>query len=256
MKITMRLYARLLFLSAAVFIFVFINEVALATGLSQKIEKLLPAKSKVIEVQPVTSHRALVLWMEDPKTDIDENSEIYSCPQFSSGIGYYSGPTRVSLVDTKAVRIINTVKVTLESEKDFFVVSFKTKKTYWYWYHGVHTNDESEIKPKIMWLMDYNDDGKALEFALFDQESCMSNPTTLIGYSKKQDKVIQYPLKINGNMQKWVQWLFTQKHKNGCYKYEIDFRGRGGCLEIFKICYNRGQEIFSGTNKSLDCQPE
>ena len=47
-----------------------------------------------------------------------------------------------------------------------------------------------EARPTILWLKDYNGDGKAFEFALFEAEACMGLQTTLIGYSEKQDRVI------------------------------------------------------------------
>jgi hypothetical protein len=40
-------------------------------------------------------------------------------------------------------------------------------------------------KPKIMLLKDYNGDGEALEFALFDAWTCSDLVTTLIGYSRR-----------------------------------------------------------------------
>jgi hypothetical protein len=47
-----------------------------------------------------------------------------------------------------------------------------------------------------MCLRDHNGDGDALEFALFDAPACMGLETTLVGYSRARDKVIQYYGKV------------------------------------------------------------
>ena len=61
---------------------------------------------------------------------------------------------------------------------------------------------EAEGKPTIMWLKDYNGDGTAWEFALFNAEACMGLATTLIGYSERQDKVIQYQTQLRATKTK------------------------------------------------------
>jgi hypothetical protein len=79
-------------------------------------------------------------------------------------------------------------------------------------------------------------DGKAWEFALFDARACMGLATALIGYSERQDKVIQYQthLVVNDSKGKrsstteyWTDYLFSEKPtRPGSWKYEIDYRGR------------------------------
>jgi hypothetical protein len=51
------------------------------------------------------------------------------------------------------------------------------------YYHVEGVSKDREGKPAIMRMRDYNGDGKALEFALFDALACMGLETTLIGYS-------------------------------------------------------------------------
>jgi hypothetical protein len=113
-----------------------------------------------------------------------------------------------------------------------------------------------EAKPTILALKDYNGDGKALEFALFEAEACMGLATTLIGYSEKQDRVIQYPVKlkvIEGTKHSerndfWADYLFSKKPlRPGYWKYEIDYRGRAGSLDKWEIRYHAAREEFEGT---------
>lgn len=218
----------------------------------------LSAGARVIEVRAVPAqaraNRVLILWMLKPtKNPRDPSDEIYTCPEETRG-SYYNGPTRVSLFDTKAQRIINTVEIRDEhmEEKDVFQIPYKIRGTY---YH-VNVPAGREGKPTIMWLRDYNGDGRALEFALFDALACMGLETTLVGYSVAQDKVLQYQIHLTtsqdgepeARVSSWADYLFSQKPlRPGYWKYEIDYRGRGGTLDQYEIRYNNLAERFEGT---------
>jgi len=107
-----------------------------------------------------------------------------------------------------------------------------------------------------MWLRDYNGDGKAWEFALFDAEACMGLATTLIGYSEHQDKVIQYEThlivktskgKRSATTETWTDYLFSKTPNSpGFWKYEVDYRGRGGSLNKYEVHYDTRNERFWG----------
>ncbi|HEV2913408.1 MAG TPA: hypothetical protein VGX92_09010 [Pyrinomonadaceae bacterium] len=220
----------------------------------------LPAGARIIEVRPLKTKahadRALVLWMLRPKTNPREAAdEIYSCPEETRG-SHYSGPTRISLVDASARRVINTVSIRQEYDEgveDSFDIPYKIHKGY---YHvGGVRRGSAEGKPSIMWLRDYNGDGRAHEFALFDALACMGLATTLIGYSESRDEVIQYPVvlsreeggKRSTKTVHWIDYLFSrQPDAPGLWKYEIDYRGRGGSLDSYEIRYDRAGERFEG----------
>ena len=205
--------------------------------------------------------RALILWMLNPQRIPNESApnEPYTCPDYTRG-SHYSGPTRVSLVDTKAGTIINTVEIKQEYDDgaDSFDIPYAIRKGY---YYAVEGNPKAGVEGKanVLQLKDYNGDGKALEFALFDAQACMGLPTTLIGYSTKQDRVIQYPIRLqidnNGKSSTttshWCDYLFAKKPTStGQWKYNIDYRGRGGQLEEYAIKYKRDEEAFVGTQKN------
>jgi hypothetical protein len=185
----------------------------------------------------------------------DTPADPYTCPEYTRG-SYYSGATRVSLVDSQTRRIINTVKVSQAPGEgvDQFDIPYNIRSDYYYHVEGVPK--ETEGKPTIMWLRDYNGDGKAWEFALFDAQACMGLATTLIGYSERQDKVIQYQtyLVVNDSKRKrsttteyWTDYLFSEKPTSpGFWKYEIDYRGRGGSLDKYEIHYDKQAERFEG----------
>jgi hypothetical protein len=226
-------------------------------------EYQLAEGAKIIEMQPVTPNRALILWMvrptKHPRETVDDP---YTCPEYTRG-HYYSGGTRASLVDPQTRRVINTVKIIEEPGKgpDEFDVPYHIRSDYYYHVEGVPK--ETEGKPTIMWLRDYNGDGKAWEFALFDAQACMGLATTLIGYSERQDKVIQYQIHLSASHSKgkrsstteyWIDYLFSKETTSpGSWKYEIDSRGRGGSLAKYEIHYDKQSERFEGklveTNK-------
>jgi hypothetical protein len=228
----------------------------------------LAAGGLMIEEQSLTSvghaDRALVLWMLKPEkhpTDYAPD-EPYTCPDYTRG-SYYSGPVRVSLIDTKTGKIINTVEVKTEGDdgSDSFDIPYAIRKGHYYKVEG-NPKEGVEVKPRLLWLKDYNGDGKALEFALFDAEACMGLDTTLIGYSERQDKVIQYPIRLKEGSDKssvheshWCDYLFSKEPKPaGHWKYEIDYRGRGGALEKYEIRYDPKSEQFEGTHTATDAQ--
>jgi hypothetical protein len=107
-----------------------------------------------------------------------------------------------------------------------------------------------------MRLRDYNGDGRAQEFALFDALACMGLATTLIGYSESKDMVIQYPVNVeviegakrSRKTTYWPDYLFSRRpQRPGYWKYEIDYRGRAGTLDKWEIRYNRQREAFEGS---------
>lgn len=227
----------------------------------------LPAGARVLEVRTIPAqtgraNRALILWMLRPtKNPLPYGPEEYTCPDETRG-SYYDGPTRISLFDTKTRKLINTIVVRDKhlTEKDFLHLPYRIRAGGYY--HVPNVAKGQEGKPTLMWLKDYNGDGRALEFALFDALACMGLETTLIGYSRAQDKVIQYPIQLTitdvaGERfireTLWADYLFGQKPQAPRYwKYEIDYRGRGGTLDQYEIRYNTQAERFEGTLVSKD----
>jgi len=221
----------------------------------------LPPGAQMIEMQPLKStqhpHRALLLWMAKPvKVPRDTPDDPYTCPEFTRG-HYYQGPTRVSLVDTQSQKILNTIKILRTyaegEDPDTFDIPYLIMNGFYYDVPGAPK--EKEGKPAVMHLKDYNGDGKAWEFALFDALACMGLQTTLIGYSEAKDQVIQYPVELTTVKGKqssarstlWVDYLFSKKpEKPGFWKYAVDYTGRAGPLAKYEIRYLPAAEKFTG----------
>jgi hypothetical protein len=176
---------------------------------------LFPGGSKIIETRFVRSDRVIVLWMEKPVEkprpcpSLDDWAE--SCPDKTRGC-YFRGPTRVSLVDAASGRVINTIKIENPYDgEDVFDIPFKVMTP------GPYRFDAKTRRPEILWLRDYNGDGKALEFALFDAADCSDLFTSLLGYSEKQDALLQYKVHVHYDKDNfvtvWPEHLFNIKPK-------------------------------------------
>jgi len=231
--------------------------VCAATSRAQSNIRGLPADAVILEqrklLPSVRANREIVLWMVKPSKNPNNYApdDIYTCPDQSRG-SYYSGPTRVSLVDSGTNSIVNTLRISAEAEESFDL-PYAIRKGY---YYRVDSVKRGEAKPTIIWLRDYNGDGQALEFAFFDAVACMGLQTTLIGYSAKQDRVVQYPIKLeviegkkrSSRTSLWADYLFNQKPRRpGYWKYETDHPDREGTLDKWEVRYNAAQEQFEGT---------
>ncbi len=222
----------------------------------------LPGNALILETGNLPASecadRTLVLWMLNAEKHPYSSGEVYSCVDATRG-NYYSGLLRVSLVNTKTDQLINTVTVDSppgsEGKTIDIPYSIRGGENCFYRVPGASGNKEG--KPKIINLVDLNGDGKALEFVLYNAENCNLLDTALFGYSARQDKVIQYPVKLSirdpkekpvTELRKWVIHLFSSKPKKpGYFKYEVDLRGTLGPLDKFEVKYDAAHELFTGT---------
>lgn len=217
----------------------------------------LPSDAVVLETQhvPFQRHpnRGLALWMSNPTKhpDTTEPGFPYTCPEQTRG-SYFHGRVHVSLIDLVHQRIINTVEIKGGDKDGTLDVPYKIRRGYYYWVGG---GDERERKPKIMRLLDYNGDGAALEFALFNADDCSTLGTTLVGYSERQDRVLQYPIDLvvqegttrTARTTYWADQLFKRKPiRPGHWKYMLEYPGSELHYE-YKIEYDRRSERFTGT---------
>jgi len=182
------------------------------------------------------------------------DDEVYTCPERTRG-NYYAGPTRVSLVDGASGEIINTVRVTIRSvtetagrteerDDDSFDIPYLIRRDL---YRVGAPRRGHEGKPTIINLKDYNADGRALEFALFNAESCSGVGVQLIGYSVAKDQVIQYPFRSTDDRANAKPWLWADDffaHKplsRGHWHYTMIFPG-ATC--VFDFRYRASTEDF------------
>jgi hypothetical protein len=242
-------------------------QIAFVLLASAVLSRAQPPDAFIVERAPIPTNvhanRELVLWMVSP-TKHDRgpysDSNFYSCPEFTMG-SHYSGPTRISLIDTSAKRTINTVNLTYnERDEDSFDIPYRILGGLSYPVPG--HDDNSEGKPALMVLRDLNGDGLALEAAFFEAETCMGLQTTLFGYSSKQDRVIQYRVELKQRGQKtrtapWIDYLFSEPPESpGHWSNTIDYSGRGGCQDSYQVRYDSIREKFFATLSQKHCAPD
>jgi hypothetical protein len=236
------------------FAFTLVGILILYAGtLAQKPESI-PKTATVLETQTLGAKRKMILWMPDPKKHPNEEAkdDIYTCPDQTRG-SYYSGVIRVTLIDSKTNKTINTLKIKGDDEyegNDTIDIPYLIRGGYYY--KVPNPDSKIESKPQIMALKDYNGDGRAQEFALFNAEACMGLGTTLIGYSERRDRVIQYPIALKtpegSRSQFWLDYLFSKTPIHpGYWRYEIDYRGRNGTLDKFTVQYDKSTEKFTAS---------
>jgi hypothetical protein len=232
----------------------------------------LPREATVLEARRVPSKahpdRGLVLWMESPQKNprVAYPDEPYTCPEKTRG-SFYSGRAFVSLVDVKTLRVLDTLAIEgADSEGDVEGgIDLPYQILAGSYYLVEHPGKSKEGKPTLLDLRDVNGDGRAQEFVLYDAFACMGLGTTLIGYSEKQDQMIQYPVFLTSEEDGekttdkllWADYLFSKKPvEKGHWRYEIDYSGRGGCVDSYDVRYDAASESFKGTLRSSECSED
>jgi len=161
----------------------------------QRLQKLLPPDARIIEVANLTvaTHkpRALVLWMRHPN-QVVRQGDMY-CGDYVYG-DYWTGPTRLSLVDLGGPRLINTVEIHGESDgpdgqEDIFRIPFFVPTGY---YQVPRPNAKKEGVPRILYLRDLTGERVASQFVLFEYASCGNGVASVFGYSPRTDVAVQY----------------------------------------------------------------
>jgi hypothetical protein len=196
--------------------------------------------------------RSLALWMCSPQKHEDEvYDNVYTCPDQTRG-HFYRGQTWLSLIDEKTKQVLNTISVRSAWENETtFDVPYRIAK-FFYAVDG-QVNKYGEGKPRILSLKDYNGDGSVEEFALFEAENCTIVETSLFGYSRARDRVIQYPIRLiqregattTVRNSPWLDSFMLQKPDHpGHWKWQYQYNAGG--LTHFDIRYDPAKEAFEG----------
>jgi hypothetical protein len=131
-----------------------------------------------------------------------------------------------------------------EREEDSFDIPYLIRRDL---YRVDATGRGGEGQPKIINLNDYNEGGRALEFPLFNAESCSDVPVQLIGFSVAKDQVIQFPFRSMEDRAEAKPWLWADNlfaHKpvsRGHWHYTMAFPG-ATC--VFDYRYRASNEDF------------
>jgi hypothetical protein len=141
---------------------------------------LLPAGAEVIETADlsatVAKPRVVVLWMLNPEHHMDKRSDNTNeggeCSDILRGEfgAYWKGPTRLSLVDSAQLKVINSIEIRNGSPcsdkgcglgEDTFAVPFCV-------FSSFHPTDGTSVKSgkRNLWLRDFTGEGVAVQFPM------------------------------------------------------------------------------------------
>ncbi len=230
----------------------------------------LSSQALIVEQQTIQGYpnRAFILWVDSGRVGFE--SEPYSCPSVTTGTGFFQGRVRVSLIDVKNQKIINTIPVHGSSwvnVRDCFTIPFCIANPKYKFelgqlkYHAIGGDSIKDGRATVLYLDDYNGDGKKHEFALYEQMGCISCLSTLFGYYEKADSLINYTVVLEETdldsaqnkpyttVSNWVSQMFTLKPKKGMYNFSMDYRGRGGELCYYNVAFSKENNRFEGTVK-------
>ena len=240
----------------------------------------LPMNANIIDIATINTPkgpRTILAWMTDIKTNMSPDNE-YTCPEVTQGKGYFNGRLHYTLVDNLNHKLINSIYV---CQPDNFVhgdtltyYEFNEFRDYpfaianpkyqshvaKFIYHARGGTDTTEGEAEVLYLWDFNNDGKAYEFSLFDQTSCVGKGSTLFGYSERGDSLKWFAWEITnkakGINQKdstyttkeyWLdEAMAFQMDKDGKLNFLIDYRGRDGDLCRYYFKYSATDDTYSG----------
>ena len=207
-----------------------------ALAMAVTLRGLLPGDAVVVEARALPRSlrpdRAIVLWSLAPEQHCPEGwRETWTtrCPDSTRGC-FYRGPARVSLIDTRAGRVLDTVALDdVLDGTDVLDLPYALGRG------GPYRVDRGWGRPRLIDLQDYNGDGAAAEFALFDALTCSALSTTLIGYSPADDRVVRYAIdvtfesydkQVRTYATTWSLFLFAARPVSpGHWRYTADLPG-------------------------------
>ena len=165
-------------------------------GFSQT-ESLLPPGARILDTADISKiarkPRLMVFWMQSPER-VDEGDNPWCGAQVYGRI-HVSGPARLSLVDPKSRKLINTVLVpkTYADGGDSITIPLEYRDDEpgaAYNMRGRSPNGEG--RPAILELEDLVGNGVAADFLLTEYESCATKLRAVFGYDSRSDRVVHY----------------------------------------------------------------
>lgn len=130
---------------------------------------------------------------------------------------HWFGPTFLSLVDPSKARLINTISIRPNEESPdddgSFAVPYFTNAGF---YYVPHSDKKRMGKPLLLHLQDLTGEGIAGQFVLLDHVVSGIAAGSVLGYSVKSDKAVQYPVQVTQNkfnpvVENWAIQVFDRK---------------------------------------------
>ena len=237
----------------------------------------LPPYSRIIEVKDLKEsgidNRAIIYWIQNPKVNLYCDID-YDCYSSMMGHGQFYGDLKFSVININEYKIINTIDIVYDKSTfdtseyinscSFLPFSSPTECSHMalnsrIFYTVMGGDSLEEGLTNILHLEDYNGDENALEFALYvpGDGGCMGTESSLIGYDKETDSILQFPIEITRTslnpkgkdivekyVSHWLGYTFTMPFKDKKSQYSIDYRGRGGCLSKISVIFDDKRKCF------------
>jgi len=203
----------------------------------------LPPGASIIERVDISAiagvPRTLVLWTPDGKQEV---SGAWWCGTEVYGNWLWRGAFRVSLVDPRRMRIVNTVE--LEPYLNAVPVSFPRRSHSFYPTSGLGPGWGS--KARILKLKDLTGNGVKSDFAFFSYESCGNALSTSLGYDKQTDRVIRYAIEASGEEPHfWVSQVFGHKPvKPGVWDFVWDPGHGAEHMTRLRLRFDKVRRVF------------
>ena len=232
----------------------------------------LPDSAMVIDektFQTSKGKRTIVAWMTDALIHLHtyEYSVYEGCPAVTSGNGYFTGRLHFTLVNTQTRQKMNTLDIKPSGYTDtlclgypFCIANPKNSDADRLVYSATGGTKNTDGFADIIHLFDFNRDGKAYEFALFEAEDCATMLSTLISYNEAQDRLIWHEWDLTVKYQDkdykdvteqqktyWMDHTMrTTFGKDGTLNYYISYMGRGGDLDKYYLKFDKNTDTYSG----------
>jgi hypothetical protein len=117
-------------------------------------------------------------------------------------------------------------------------------------YHVPPPDAKKEGKPAIMMLRDLTGEGVAGQFVLFDYVNCGGAAGTVVGYSPRSDRAMQYSVEIITGDDKpktelWAERIFeTRRIRSGYRDFTWDPGYGCFCTSHEHISFDKARQVF------------
>lgn len=190
------------------------------------LQPLFPTGAEIIETADLTvviaKPRILALWMLGPQRNLDDGLNKNRAGGYCSDIidgdfgKFWKGPTRLSLVDSELMKLINTVEIRegcpgCQVGRDSFTIPLCVLNPY----SRVRNPVSDRAGKPNMNLRDLTGEGVKAEFALFIFEAFGIASTGVFGYEPKSDRVVQFAIEIQSSKKPlitlWTEQIFARE---------------------------------------------
>jgi len=219
------------------------------------LKAILPAQAQVIEAAEIKTlkqrSRLMVLWMLRPEKVMPPDRLERGCSEGIYG-SHWSGPGRLSLVDQSSHVILNTISIQgsdfgEDRKEDRFSLPFWVSKDA---YEVPHPDKNNEGTPHILKLRDLTGEGIEGQFLLFEYQACGAPVASILGYSSRTDKVLQYRYqqRFNSDPLKsgfWLSQTFRMKQRRpGLWAHTWDPGHGCDCVIQDRVTFDPRRQTF------------